>query len=303
MKVDNISVGNRIKSIRKNLGITLEEFGILTDNAHKSLVSKWEKGQSLPNNKRLKIISEIGNLSVDELLYGSENINKLKIGLDFYNYLLDYYDENSHTGKALRFFNENDRDELILIGIDKILNSQIFRNHIKSIEDIENQYGLSIYIESTFKEEYINKVKTNSNLIISNIESISDIIYQVENYDLYEKYGDVHNEEYNLIVILEKIELGVCGELKEELINILLKAKSEIEELTKKYRDDELNPSIKFGIPVPINSDLKPVEKYLKLPKTVEELNKYELDKKIEINIESTINEYVSINNLNNKEV
>lgn len=71
MKINNKIVGARIKEIRSEKGMSQEEFGSLISNAHKSLVSKWEKGQSLPNNERLKKIAELGNISVNELLYGN----------------------------------------------------------------------------------------------------------------------------------------------------------------------------------------------------------------------------------------
>ena len=46
------NIGLRIKSIRQNLGMTLEEFGKLL-NAGKSNVRKWEIGASLPNPERI----------------------------------------------------------------------------------------------------------------------------------------------------------------------------------------------------------------------------------------------------------
>ena len=71
MNIDKTALGNRIQLIRKELGKTLKDFGKLVDDADKSLVSRWEKGLTVPNNKRLKIIAELGNLTISELLYGS----------------------------------------------------------------------------------------------------------------------------------------------------------------------------------------------------------------------------------------
>ncbi|TJZ99872.1 helix-turn-helix transcriptional regulator [Bacillus thuringiensis] len=71
MDIDKKAVGMRIAEIRRDKGLTLEEFGKLVDNAGKSIVSKWEKGSTLPNNKRIKIISEIGDITIDDLLYGN----------------------------------------------------------------------------------------------------------------------------------------------------------------------------------------------------------------------------------------
>lgn len=64
-----MTLGQKIKRHRKNLGKTMEEFGKhFEPTAHKSIVSKWEKGHSQPNNKRLKIIADEMNLTVTELL-------------------------------------------------------------------------------------------------------------------------------------------------------------------------------------------------------------------------------------------
>ena len=68
-KIDKKAIGMRISSIRKARGDTLEQFGS-TLNADKSLVSRWEKGQSIPNPERLKEIAKSANLTVNELLYG-----------------------------------------------------------------------------------------------------------------------------------------------------------------------------------------------------------------------------------------
>lgn len=66
-----IEVGNRIKSIRINKGLSMDEFAIMIDNKAKSgTVANWETGKNLPNNARLKRIAEIGEVSVEFLLTG-----------------------------------------------------------------------------------------------------------------------------------------------------------------------------------------------------------------------------------------
>lgn len=61
------SVGQRIRGIRIEKGMTLEEFSSLF-NASKSIASRWEKGISLPNPERLKQIAKISDMTVKELL-------------------------------------------------------------------------------------------------------------------------------------------------------------------------------------------------------------------------------------------
>ncbi|MDO4775529.1 MAG: helix-turn-helix transcriptional regulator [Aerococcaceae bacterium] len=73
MEVDKKSVGLRIKSIRQNLGKTMEEFGSMIEcpAVKPGIISRWESGISLPNAERLKSIAKIGNIPVNELLYGT----------------------------------------------------------------------------------------------------------------------------------------------------------------------------------------------------------------------------------------
>lgn len=68
MKYTNIEIGERIKKIRVSKGLTMDEFGAIIDNTKQSLVSRWERGVNLPNKKRLKMIADFANISVDEIL-------------------------------------------------------------------------------------------------------------------------------------------------------------------------------------------------------------------------------------------
>ncbi|MBC5689262.1 helix-turn-helix transcriptional regulator [Mediterraneibacter sp. NSJ-55] len=70
-KIDKKAIGKRIRNIRINNGYTSQEFGTLIDGSSKSSVSGWENGFNLPNKARLLKIAEIGNCTIDELLYGS----------------------------------------------------------------------------------------------------------------------------------------------------------------------------------------------------------------------------------------
>lgn len=75
----NRGLNQRIKKIRVQRNETLEEFAEQirkkTDfkiKTTKSNVSKWEKGLNVPNDITLNAISKLGDITVDELLYGSE---------------------------------------------------------------------------------------------------------------------------------------------------------------------------------------------------------------------------------------
>lgn len=62
-----MKVGEKIKHIRRERGMTLEQFGRLF-NTHKQVVSLWENGKHLPKSNKLKKIANSVGMSVIELL-------------------------------------------------------------------------------------------------------------------------------------------------------------------------------------------------------------------------------------------
>ncbi|HCD8415760.1 TPA: helix-turn-helix transcriptional regulator, partial [Enterococcus faecium] len=69
MNLNKTSVGNRIRLVRKELGLSMKEFGKkITPTAADSIVSRWERGISLPNNDRLTQIAKIAHKDINWLL-------------------------------------------------------------------------------------------------------------------------------------------------------------------------------------------------------------------------------------------
>lgn len=64
---DYLRVGEKIKHIRREKGMTLEQFGNLF-NSHKNVVSSWENGNHIPSSNKLKKIANSVGMSVIELL-------------------------------------------------------------------------------------------------------------------------------------------------------------------------------------------------------------------------------------------
>ena len=80
-EINKKEVGKRIFSIRKNMNLTLEQFGLILQ-VGRSNVSKWELGKVLPRREKTIEIAKLGKISVEELLYGKEKeIKDLKIRL------------------------------------------------------------------------------------------------------------------------------------------------------------------------------------------------------------------------------
>lgn len=176
MEIDKKLVGERISAIRKSLGLTMELFGNKVLNADRSLVSKWERGKAVPNNARVKIIAEIGNVSVPYLLYGkttfddlsdedkarilaeqSENLSKREKGsIENLRYFLDNPNSNSksyrHTvfllSAALHYSyvheKKPDEDPVLIRMMENIIN-------------ILNDYAVSGEETSNYTKEEIRK--------------------------------------------------------------------------------------------------------------------------------------------------
>lgn len=67
-------LGQKIKELRMDKGLTMEEFGKLC-NTEKQTVNNWEKGRNEPSLERLKLIAEMAGKSVSEFVYGVPSAN------------------------------------------------------------------------------------------------------------------------------------------------------------------------------------------------------------------------------------
>lgn len=69
--MDQIKVGNYIATKRKNLGLTQKELAELVEVTDKS-ISKWERGNGLPDVTRLKPLCDALKISMNELIAGED---------------------------------------------------------------------------------------------------------------------------------------------------------------------------------------------------------------------------------------
>lgn len=99
-----VKVGNNIQTLRKSLHLSqanlAERIGVTAQ-----AVSKWEKGESLPETYYLPMLSQILGISIDDLLAddvqksnktkGAVDVSKIVKGIDEINNLKDYLGEDS----------------------------------------------------------------------------------------------------------------------------------------------------------------------------------------------------------------
>lgn len=175
--INKLKVSERIFRIRNSLKLTLEQFGKLDNlNASKSIVLRWENGTSLPNRSRLEIIAKKGNITVNELLYGSideflennlENfiLNNSNITTDFlcFNFFeitKKYLESHSKTINDISdIINllEKDFDKILDYALDDYIQSNLF------LLDKYNQLVLKILSDETaFKHAIYDISKGNT---------------------------------------------------------------------------------------------------------------------------------------------
>lgn len=185
MEIDNKAVGNRIKSIRKQKGLTTKDFGKFISGASDSLVSRWERGVNLPNNARLKMIAKFGEISVNELLYGSleeythsflrerfRNTETPKLGDQIemqiikevvYQVLRNPTYNGMYAAQEFDLLNSSLQSE-INRALNRFINHHGFSNDgvinysLSGINDIKNE--LKLYLEKGINEELYKEIDT-----------------------------------------------------------------------------------------------------------------------------------------------
>lgn len=78
LKIDKNLIARNIKNTRLEMGLNQEDFGkLFTPHADKSIVSRWERGKSVPSAERLKIIAKKANMSVRYFTTGKKMYSDL----------------------------------------------------------------------------------------------------------------------------------------------------------------------------------------------------------------------------------
>lgn len=80
--MDKKAIGEKIKEIRLNRGMTTKDFGSLL-GASDSNVTSWEKGRTSPNKSRLKKIADLIGVPVTEFVsnHTGEKIKEIRLSL------------------------------------------------------------------------------------------------------------------------------------------------------------------------------------------------------------------------------
>lgn len=287
--MDNTEIGSRIKSIRLKRGETAEVFAKhFTPPASKGTISKWENGRYLPNNLRLKKIAELGNVTVDGLLYGSsweyarrkiDNICTEHGISDSYFYSV-YNDYLPSLREALK--NKHPKDAVIGLFIHTLSEEGALSYSFINSEEFEEFFFSHIQFDPTVQNK---SIRSQVNKYINEIMEIE--INQLQNQKYKHLYDPILKEK-----ILQRIlkrydfegltDIGIKQYTKE-----LLEDELDYIQLSKGYSDPHSNiNAVDFTINLLDVVTSKYLDEYFKkdfladeeLQQAIEETIKPELD-------------------------
>lgn len=222
MSTDNNGLNERIKMIRVKKGLTMEEFGKQVLGANKSIVSKWEKGLTVPNNERLVKIAELGNISVSELLYGINPEIKEKVS-KYTEEIMDTEIKEMHSQKYKLLYDPKFKRETIDylvtrynfndlpdIGVkqdtkqllDDILDKEIYERKYKPYTNKHATY----LAYDLLKDQVMNRIDDyfrNENIRIHSNYLKDDEIKEELSFELYEKIHIILEEAQEKIRSLD----------------------------------------------------------------------------------------------------
>ena len=157
-----MSVGDRIKNIRMNLGMTQDEFGQIFGTSKHS-VSNWETGKNLPSKSSLLQIAEYSDLSVEELLNGKRS-TALEV------------DENEEINmeineliKMSELINQNENYFLINILFSEKVKKELQQVVTKAFIEGNGEYYVNEVVQP-FLDQMAKEFKIYTKYIIDNVE-------------------------------------------------------------------------------------------------------------------------------------
>lgn len=201
LSVDKNSVGIRIKNIRLKLSDTLEQFGARF-NADKSNILRWEQGKTLPNKQRLTAIASLGDITLNELLYGS----------------IDEFLDNNIEGLLMSSkypYKEISTKSLVNATKEHIKQTSEFNNNIVTVNELDKIQSAFNNALSDVIQGIIDKYNRIKDIILENKSVAEKVLYNYffDKSDIFNKQTPVYERKIEFMkyafpydVLIEFIE-------------------------------------------------------------------------------------------------
>ncbi|HFE4345228.1 TPA: helix-turn-helix domain-containing protein [Staphylococcus aureus] len=222
LKINKKRVANNIQKIRKSQGLTMEQFGNLFD-AHKSLVSKWEKAMSAPSRERLKEIAEYGGMTLPEIL-----------GISLEERVKEYY-LNIMYGEYDLFYGfiENDEDFLnnvinYISGLNLSIENVTHELVRETILSLISQKQSNLSDLETYRINEFSRIISDQRKLLNELA----IKLNIKEYDpnpemLIQALSDLDSLKINIYSITERLETYLTKDIEDMINERIEKVKNE----------------------------------------------------------------------------
>lgn len=204
MELNKVQIGRRIHDIRVERKETMEQFGEAISEltagksrSGKSNVSRWERGENLPNDITLEAIAQLGGKTVNQILYGDdyqtriENIIRDSNLINYGNYKTYYEELTVGYFEKINYLYPTE-EEVIKKYLDIVetrkteltLNSMVdsLGNNIDAI-DQHYQWFININMDDINKlnTQHLQELSDNINEAVEKQREIKTLLYNLDN--------------------------------------------------------------------------------------------------------------------------
>ena len=222
----------KLKMLRKESGFTQEELAEKL-NVSRQAITKWETGEGTPDIENLKLISNLFNTTIDELIkeeknVNIENLNKFKFSEELEINHTKHFDINLGNFEEVNILPNSEEtvriellsskyenlDELFKVKFDDLYNKLDI--DVKNNKKIDNII-FNIYLP----EKYIEEIELNTKIKSLNISNLE--ISKLE-FDGELKYINVKNSKGRIVLNATKCDIeanydAFNGELEVNTFN------------------------------------------------------------------------------------
>lgn len=204
MNITNIIVGQRIKSLRLELGESMEKFGERF-NTSKGTINNWEKGRNLPNKQNLLKLSQLAKTTVKDFMFSVPQNTKDNVFNEVLNAKILDEEERKYIKEH---FSENSLS-------DFENNSVYWEVHMEALSD---DYKVKKFIETHTNTEILDYI--SNNLYDNFLESLTILNSALYEHNLKERL-DTEDDKQRFVGLILKIDmykkaLSIQFELLEE---------------------------------------------------------------------------------------
>lgn len=250
--MDKKQIGAFLKELRKEKGLTQDEFaqefskfcfgdvGLVSD----ATISKWERGESLPNVEDIRRLAQFYDITIDEILNG-EKLAKIDFGKKYFLANEHWYHMFS---KDDNLYEIREKQELEIEMRFKALLKKMINDGLTLMENAEFDFLLA-----NFYNVYLDDESDDNNIVVKNAKfQIIKTVSLMHNSSLDEKFWEVYKlfESH----FMQTIKRDVCDDmenaeeiLRERICNLeicekdMLLAAIQVENVTNVYGTQDRN--------------------------------------------------------------